>query len=318
MRPIRVLSAGLCLLFAANSSAQTHGFASGLDTQTGRETLYRIELESGVASRVGQIGFRDVDGLAFDREGRLYGAADGSSESGGISDLLIRIDTNTGAGTLVAPFAGLAGLGPGLGGQLDYGLAIGCDGRFWLSSDTLGHLWEVNPNTGSVRRAIESGPLISGLAARGDFLFGISVTPDEALYRIDTRTMAIQRLGPLNLDSRIYDAGLGFDSQGRLWATLDYLTPPDGAPVVFRNDIAELDPQTGRVLRRTPITGAGTGINTVQMEGFAIGPPDCTGAGSGTPPVSPSPQVVPAGGWPAWLLMMLAIGWAGALGLRRG
>lgn len=317
MRPIRWLSVGCCLLFAAQSSAQTHGFASGFDTQTGLESLYRIELSTGAAARVGPIGFRDVDGLAFDRDGRLYGAADGSSELGGISDLLIRIDPATGAGSLVAPLAGLAGLGPGLGGQLDYGLATGCDGRFWLSSDTLGHLWELDRNNGSVRRVIESGPLLSGLTVRGDFLYGVSIAPDEALYRIDTRTLAIQRLGSLNLDNPIYDAGLGFDASGRLWATLDYLTPPEGATVVFRNDLAELDPQTGQVLRRLAITGAGTGINTVQMEGLAIAPPDCTGAGAGTPPGASSAQTVPTGGWPSWLLMALALALAGCLQLRR-
>ncbi|MCG6118534.1 MAG: hypothetical protein MEQ07_10155 [Aquimonas sp.] len=316
MRPIRWLSAGLCLLFAAQSSAQGHGFASGFDVQSGLESLYRINLATGAAVRVGAFGFRDVDGLAFDRDGRLYGAADGSSESGGISDLLIRIDTTTGAGSLVVPLTGLAGLGPGLGGQLDYGLAIGCDGKAWLSSDTLGHVWEVDRSSGSVRRVIESGPLLSGLAARGPFLFGVSIAPDEALYRIDTRSLAIERVGGLNLDNRIYDVGLDFDAEGRLWATLDYLVPPDGAPVVFRNDLAELDPASGRVLRRIPISGAGTGINTVQMEGLAIAPPECSNFEAGAPPASSTPQVVPAGDWPTWLLIALALGGLGLLRLR--
>lgn len=311
------LYAGLILLFAAPCSAQVQGFASGFDTQSGQEALYRVDLATGAAVRIGALGFRDVDGLAFDREGRLYGAADGSSEQGGLSDLLIRIDTGSGAGSLVAPLAGLAGQGPGQGGQLDYGLAFGCDGRAWLASDTLGHLWEVDRASGDVRQVIQSGPLLSGITVRGDFLYGLSVAPDEALYRIDTRTLGVERLGGLALQNRIYDAGLDFDADGRLWATLDYLTPPEGAEVVFRNDLAELDPETGRVLRRLPIAGAGSGISTVQLEGLAVAPPDCSTSGGGVPPGGDGPQVVPAVGWPGLALLALVLSAAGLLQLRR-
>lgn len=317
MRPVHPRLHTLALLaLAPCASAQTVGYASGFDVDTGTDSLYRITLETAQATRIGPIGFLDVEGLAVHPDGSLYGAADGSNQRGGVSDVLIRIDPNTGAGNFVAPFADLAGQGPGLGGQLDYGLAASCDGRLWLSSDTLGHIWEVNRQDGSLRVVLQNGPPLSGLSSRGPYLYGVSVGATAILYRLDTRNGQMASLGSLGLDSPIYDAGLDFDADGRLWATLDYLTPPEGAPIVLRNELAELDPSTGRVLRRLTISGAGSGINTVQMEGFAISSPSCTGGGV-IPPPAQSPVPVPAQGPLALLLASLALALAGLLRLRR-
>lgn len=292
MRPIaRTALAVSGLLLCAAVSAQPVGYASGTDPETARDALYRIDLGTAVATRVGYFGFRDVDGLAFHPDGTLYGAADGSSESGGTSDLLIRINPTSGAGSFVVHLEGLSGLGPGQGGQLDYGLAATCDGLLWASSDTLGTLWQVNRSTGALSAVVTGGPPLSGLAARGQVLFGVAVDPDIALYRFDTRTSELTRVGPISLPNRIYDAGLDFDADGRLWATLDYLTPPEGAPVVFRNDLAQIDPDTGAVISLRPITGTGTGLNTVQLEGFAVASPSCASQGTG-PGVAPVPVPV--------------------------
>lgn len=326
MRPLALRLAGFALLLATTAAgAQSVGYATGYDVATGSDSLYRIDLETGAATRVGALGtlgapgtagVLDVEGLAFHPDGTLYGAADGSPTQGGTSDLLIRINSANGSASIVAPLQGLAGLGPGTGGQLDYGLASTCDGRLWLASDTLGHIWEVNRQDGSVRRVVTSGPLLSGLAARDNLLFGISVESAEALYRIDTQSFEITRVGNLGLANRIYDAGLDFDSGGRLWATLDYMVAPEGQPVVFRNDIAELDPATGAMLRRLPITGAGTGTSTVQMEGLAIAPPPCGGVGQ--PGVGVVSQVVPVGSPWALLMMGLVLAGFGLQRLRRG
>jgi hypothetical protein len=325
MRPLASWLPILALLLPwSGAGAQSFGYASGYDVATGTDSLYRIDLQTGAATRVGAFGtlgapgspgLLDVEGLAFHPDGTLYGAADGSATQGGVSDLLVRINPATAAATIVGPLQGLAGLGPGQGGQLDYGLATTCDGRMWLSSDTLGHVWEVNRNDGSVRRVVSNGPLLSGLAARDNVLYGLSVEANESLYRIDTQSFEITRIGGLGLANRIYDAGLDFDSSGRLWATLDYLTPPEGAPQVFRNDLAELDPATGAVLRRIPITGAGTGLNTVQMEGLAIAPPPCGDRGS---PGAIGNPVVPVDAPWALLLCVLAFGGLGLQRLRRG
>lgn len=319
MRPVyRWLPVLPGLLLAGLASAQTVGYASGYDVATATDSLFRINMETGAAVRIGATGFLDMEGLAFHPDGVLYGAADGTSVNGGISDLLIRIDTRTGAGSFVAPLSRLNGLGPGSGGQLDYGLATTCDGRLWLSSDTLGHLWRVDRADGRVEQVISGGPLLTGLASKDNFLYGVSVGGTEALYRINTQTFAVERLGSLGLDSRIYDAGLDFDAQGRLWATLDYLTPPEGADWVFRNDVAELDPTSGRVLRRMPLTGAGSGTSTTQMEGLAIAPPSCDSGGAPPPPSPVAPAAVPAYGPLGLVLATLGFLMLAGVRLRRG
>lgn len=308
MRPLPgPLLAALLFCLPLVAVADPVGYAAGYDT------LYRIDLGTGQAVRVGPIGYTDVEGLAFSPTGVLYGVADGTASSGGAaSDFLIRIDTNTGAGTLVAPLLGLNQQGtPGAGDslQLDYGLAFTADGRLWVSSDTINLLWEVNPSTGFTRLVGNTGARISGLAARGNELFGVSTAGDEALYRIDTTTGQGTRIGSLGLADRMYDAGLDFDASGKLWVTVDYFSPPTGLPPL-RNDVARLDPNTGAILEIRTITGAGTGINSAEMEGLAIAPPP--GSGSGVlPPVA---REIPGPGAPALsLLALLAIG----LGWRR-
>jgi len=262
------------MIVAMPLRADPIAYTSGLDTSTGVDTLYRVDLATGQATRVGAIGFVDVEGLAFHPDGNLYGVADGSADGGALTDLLIRINTTTGAGVLVAPLAGLANQGPGLG-QLDYGLASTCDGRLWLSSDTLGTIWQVNRDSGAVTTLLNGGPRLSGLASRNNELYGIGVEDDEGLYRIDLGNKTTERIGSLGLPDKLYDAGLDFSADGRLWATLDYLTPPDGAPLVLRNDIALLDTSVGTASTRLVVRGVGEGLNTVQMEGMAIVPPVC-------------------------------------------
>jgi hypothetical protein len=319
MRPVyRWLPVLPGLLLTGLASAQTVGYASGFDVASGQDSLFRITLETGAASRIGPLGFLDVEGLAFHPDGSLYGAVDGTSVQGGGSDLLIRIDSSTGAGGSAVALRGLAGMGPGLGGQLDYGLASTCDGQLWLSSDTLGHLWRVNRQDGSVQQVISGGPQLSALASRNNYLYGISIGANESLYRVHTETWAVEHLGPLGLENRIYDAGLDFDADGRLWATLDYLTPPDGAAVVLRNDVVELDPANGRVLRRMPITGAGSGLETVQMEGLAIAAPVCGGGGFPPPPAPGVPRPVPAAGPLGLAVAALSLLLLAGLRLRRG
>src|SRR5690606_21608563 len=138
----------------------------------------------------------------------------------GGTDLLLHIDLQSGAGQVVGAL-GLAALG-----DLDYGLAATCDGRLWASSDTTGQLWEINRFGGGSRLVGALGAPVSGLAAWGQDLYGISVADDLALYRIDVETGAATRLGPLGLPNAFYDAGLDFDADGRLWATIDYFNPP--------------------------------------------------------------------------------------------
>ncbi len=309
-RPAQWLAAVL-LSFASLASAEPFGYAAGFNE------LYRVNVATGQATRVGAMGFNDVEGLALSPGGTLFGVADATmmigNQPSASSDFLLRINPANGAGTLVGQLSGLQGLGPA--GNLDYGLAFTCDGRLWMSSDTTGELWSVDPATAETRRIGVMGAPISGLAARGNVLFGVSVEADPALFAIDTANASVRRIGGIALPAVMYDAGLDFDADGRLWLTVDYLPPPSGT-TLLRNDLVELDPATARVISLTTIGGAGSGINTVQMEALAVAPPGgCSASGGGN---SPPPIVVPGPGAPALLLLAGLAGWFGRRRLRAG
>ena len=312
---------------AALADPVGYAVGSGGDGFGASSTLWRIDLATGAATLVGPTGYVDVEGLAFTPDGTLYAVADAGQDCAGVcpggTDLLLRLDPATGAGSLVGPL--------GLSGDLDYGLAATCDGRLWLSSDTSNRLWEVNRFGGGNREVAVIGAPVSGLAAWGQELYGISVAPDHALYRIDVDTGAATRIGALGLPSAFFDAGLDFDGDGRLWATIDYFSPPppnDLPPAdMRRNDLALVDLDSGHASLGATITGAGSGLSTVQMEGLAIAPPGGCGGGGTDPDPDPDPGVgpgaddtiarVPLGGPPGWLALCVVLLVAGGARLRR-
>lgn len=298
MRPLLApLTAALIAMLPLAAAAEPIGYVAGFDT------LYRIDLATGRATAVGGIGFNDVEGLAFAPDGTLYGVADATAGAGsGVTDLLIRINPATGAGTLVAPLAGLAGLG--ISGNLDYGLAFTCDQRLWLSSDSTNQLWEVTPGTGATRFVANTGASLSGLAGRERELYGLSVGAQPTLYRITPADAQVAIVGPANVGGVVADAGLDFDAAGALWAALDPEPAAEGASRFARLELA---------------TGAGGVVSTssvaaVGMEGLAIAPvPACT-SGDGVVNVAVEPITVPGPGLPM-LAVLGAI--AAAFGLRR-
>lgn len=297
MRPLwlpRLALAALVLLPLVALS-QPVGYGAGF------RDLYRVDLSTGQYSRVGAIGFNDVEGMAFAGLGELYAAVDGTQGSGGTaSDFLIRIDLVTGAGTLVGPLTGLAGQGPS--GQMDYGLAATCDGRLWLSSENTQELFEVSRLNGGVRRVGSTGASLSGLAGRGETLYGVSVGSDAALYRVDTATARATRVGALGIGGAIENVGLDFDGNGVLWATLDPLN--SSLP--------------SRVVRIDPSTGAATLVSNIALdvgiEGLAItGTPACQPGGG----LSGDPEQIPGPGAAMLALLAMLTLLIGARGLAR-
>jgi hypothetical protein len=305
MRPCtlrRFLAAMLMLLPAVACAAPPVLFGYG----AGFSELYRVNLATAQSTRIGPvagIGFNDVEGLALSPDGVLFGVVDQTMHLGGgnfsaTTDFLIRINPSTGTGTLVGQMPGLQGQGTGTG-QLDYGLAFTCDGRLWMSSDTTGNLWEVDRMSAAVRLVGNTGASISGLAARGNVLFGVSVDPLPRLYRIDPATAAAVVVGPLDVGGTVANAGLDFDAAGVLYATLD-----PGATV----------PGFSRVVRIDPTTGAGSvvaqiPIEFVTMKALAIAP---TGGCQAAAAIEPTPVPGPMAPW----LVLLGIICAG-LGVRR-
>lgn len=286
------LIAGLMALLPLTAIGEPLGYAAGFNA------LYRVDLATGATTVVGAIGFSDVEGLAISPNGVLYAVADAGVSSGsGSTDLLIRINPTTGAGTLVGIMPGLAGQGPS--GNLDYGLAFTCDARLWLTSDSTSQLWEVMPSNASTRLVGNLGQPISGLAARGNQLYGVSVGSAPALFRVDRDHATASLLGPLNVGGVVEDAGLDFDASGTLWATLD----PEPA-AVGASRFAQIDVGSGR----GHVT-ASSSVSLVGMEGLAIARPGGCGA-----VIASGALQVPGPGMPLLVLLgALALG----LGLRR-
>ncbi len=296
-RPAQWISAAF-LLFSSVALAEPLGYAAGF------RDLYRVDLASGQSTLLGPIGFNDVEGLAMSPSGVLYGAADATMIVGGLNssttDFLLRMDPATGKGTLVGQLPGLQLQGVGTSGALDYGLSFTCDGRLWMASATTGSLWEVDPGTAQVRLVGNTGTSISGLAAAGNQLFGVSISPDPTLFRISTETGAATPVGALGIGSVVASVGLDFDASGVLWAVV---TPE---PI-------QVGPS--RTVRIDTTTGAGTVTGSVNasfpgFEGLAIAPPGACGV-SGTPA---APVMVPGPGAP---LLWLLAGVAGLFGGRR-
>jgi hypothetical protein len=303
MRPLHGrLTAALLACLPAAALAEPVGYAVGFDS------LYRIDVGTGAATLVGPLGYVDVEGLAISPSGELFGVADAGAvpPANDQTDFLLRINPATGVATPVGQMAALAGTGSGPFGELDYGLAFTCSGQLWLSSDLTGQLWEVNPGTAATRLVGTMGVSISGLAGRGDALYGLGINDNPLLYRINTATAAVVPIGPVGLPDRFYDAGLDFDANGNLWATIDYFAPPVGLPPL-RNDVLRLDPMNGGILEQRIITGAGTGIDSEQMEGLAIAPP--TGCGAVSPGDEARP--IPGPGLPLLLALGAGLAWCG-------
>lgn len=308
MRPLLLrpwLLATAIGFFSLPSLAATEAYVSAWNA------LYRLDLATARATPIGKgIGFNDVEGLALAADGTLYGVADGTAGSGSeLTDFLIRIDTTTGIGTMVGPLKGLSGAGPN--GQLDYGLAFTCDGRLWASSDTTGLLWEINPRNADVRLVGDTSAPISGLAGRGNTLFGIGVQngfgdPDhQALYKVDPSNAFATRVGSLQVKDTLSSSGADFDANGILWATLDS-QPPD---VDRASRLARIDPSTGKAEVIGSIQGI---VENVSVRGMAIAPTSGCNVPGGNHGGGPVP--VPGPALPALALLGLA---AALIGSRR-
>ncbi|HET9049775.1 MAG TPA: hypothetical protein VFN29_12545 [Chiayiivirga sp.] len=275
--------------------------------------LYKLDLDTAHAEPIGTgIGFNDVEAIAFGPNGVLYGIADGTVGLGSSStDFLIRIDTSTGAGTLVGHLSALEQQGPN--GQLDYGLAFTCDGKLWASSDTTGRFWEINPSSATTREVGNTGLPLSDVSARGNQLFAIGVTRgfddpnQQALYRLDPTTAAATRVGSLGVPDILSSVGMDFDANGQLWATLDSQPPDINRP----SRLARINPETGQATVIGSINGI---IDNLSARALAIGP---AGACSGNGPAgSGDPAMVPGPGIPALLVLGLVAGLSGARRLR--
>ncbi len=308
-RRVRCVVAACCaaagILFSVGTYAEPIAYTAVDDK------LARLDLSNGQLFPIGEFGsigntpFLDVEGMAFDSKATLYAVSD-------LTETLMRLQISSGEAQAIGGIFGLGLQNEGTGGvfnQLDFGLTFTCDDTLWLSSDSVGKLWRVDRGDGSTEFIGETGVSISGLAAYGDTLFGIGVGDDEGLYHIDTETGLASLIGRLQLGYSFYDAGLGFDGDGNLWAVLDFNPPPAGQPQVERvSEIVQINVDTGLASSPVPVQGD----DSIEIETLAIAPTVCPN-GPADPPIEVTTVGVPA----LALLMLLLAGFGAILVGRR-
>jgi hypothetical protein len=143
-------------------------FGSAFQGPTGPSALYSIDPETGVATAIGVIGFARVSAMAFDSTGVLY--ATGRRPSDG-RNVLLTIDTTTGAGTEVGP-TGVEELGFGdTIADISFRRSDGVLFAYLEAGDALG---VINKQTGAVT------PLGSSfVSCCGN---GMAFSPNDILY----------------------------------------------------------------------------------------------------------------------------------------
>lgn len=301
---MRLIAASLLAFACACAQAQPFGFvvnSDGVDTSMSPDTLYRINLATGEATSIGATGFQDIEAMAFDENGQLYGVDDASNS-------LLRIDAFSGAGIRVGGIENNLGLNATT--SFDFGMTFVCgSAQPLLTSDTTSQLFQLDlANNGRAQEIGSFGEVsLTGLASAvidGEFrIYGIGAgNINQGLYRIDPESLQATLVGPLAAAASYNDAGLAFDADGGLWAITDR-TAVNGQNA--GGQILNIDPETG--------IASVAGETFTGIESLAITALDCSGIsdGDGDPgdpdgdPV-PTAQEVPTLGIPA-LLLMLAI-----------
>ena len=199
---VALVLSGLAL-HASPAAAAPLAYTVDLSDSATLNHLMSLDLATGAATDIGNTGLRDVEGLSLDCAGVLWGVNRGVG-----SGNLVRINTTTGAATVVGPL-GVEGA--------DAGLTFGTDGRLWMAEVITGNFFRVNTTTGA---ATVVGPLGAGIeitalaTAPNGTIFGFDRRADR-LVTINTTTGAATVLGTTGLALNL--GGLDFDASGTLW-----------------------------------------------------------------------------------------------------
>jgi hypothetical protein len=213
-----------------------------------------MDLATGVGQVVGFIGFTDIDGLAFNAAGQLFGADTGRNR-------LVGINLATGAGTDIGS--------RGAGSFNNMGLAFGSDGTLYMSSNTAGgqgQLFTVDAGTGhaTLLSNFAAGLRVRSLGFSGGRLFGWS--NQDTLLDFNLSTGAPTVIGAFdfrNPDGSVnltdgYDGMDADPATGQLWAIAEY-----------ERRTYTLDPGTGKAtVRATSLTCDGvacSGFNSLAI-----------------------------------------------------
>lgn len=241
-----VLACGWVVLASQTALAGPIGFSvrSNVDGH-----LYRIDLETGVATDLGEVGLFDAEGLASDGN-RLYAIGGNTQEFWDVT----------------APPGFKIG-DTGERERFDAGLAYDpTSGRMYnIQTAWPSYLYEIDMETGwatLISEIDDPEPVLDNLAINGD---GVAYTADflltQALYQIDLATAEATYVGDLNAGFDVRQAGSAFDPFGTLWAITEYGQRPG---------IYKVDTSTGNATWVSEVTLDGERV--FGFEGLAIIP----------------------------------------------
>lgn len=300
-------------MLASASHAAPFAFSvnsDGPDSNTS-DSLYIIDMADGTAEFVGKVRpsdtsiNSDIEGLAFDKDGTLFGVDDAD-------ETLLSINTGSGQATSVTGNAFNLQLGSGL--VYDFGMTFTCDNTILVSSDQTQTLYrsDVDAPRAQVIGVEQSLVLpITGIASWGDAVYGIGQGVNDAqetlipnLYRVDPENGTATIIGALgNLVAPYADAGLAFDAGGQLWALTDRSNFGSGGSA---SELVRIDHETGAAQQVIQ-------VGVVGFESLAISSPGgCSGADSSTAAAG-----IPASSTFSLILLSLILAMFGFVHLRR-
>jgi len=288
--------------FTSAAFAQVTGFVVSSDAISAAtaDRLHSVDLQSGTAMMIGPLGpgFEDVEGLAFDQQGALFGIDDATKT-------LLSISVSTGRATALGAGLGNTRLALGEANAQDPSLAFNCRNELFILTKNSRSLYRGSVSTGTLDLIGSAGAAagkITDIAFRGEELFGLG---DDGLFSINTSTGVTRLIGAFAPGINFAEGGgLSVDSTGKLWAIAE-IRKADAS--LDQSAVYQIDPLTG-VATRVSSTLAG-------VESLAIGAAPCNlGSLGGT---SSLVTQVPVNSIGATLLLALMTLLAGVFAGRR-
>jgi hypothetical protein len=245
------------------------------------DKLYKINLSTGQASVVGALGvvggmFEDVEGLAFDVNGNLFGVDDDTKT-------LLNINPASGRATAVGGVRGNTRLTPSSSNAQDLSIAFSCSGELFAAARNSKTLYRANTATGVFDTVGAGGALAGGIqdiAVANTKMYGLG---DDKFYRIDASTGVSEAIGSFGAGIDFKEGGgLAADSTGQLFA-IGERRMPNGD--LLASQIYKLNVKTGAatLFSSSPLVG---------VESLAIGAPSCSAALADSPVGVPSLNLI--------------------------
>jgi len=233
------------------------------------EELWKLDLESGSPTRVGATGPR-VAALAFDAAGTLYGVDL-------VENHLLLLNVETGAASVVGDLGDWSFdvRNPG-----DPDLAFDAVGRLWLearyTSDVLpfgaSGFFSIDRTTGQATHVSDGDYVWAGLTRSGNDL--VVIRGDNQLSVLDENGAIVSVVGGPSLPEGATFSGLDVDPSGRIWTVWYEVACLLGIGIPCDTDfsLAEIAPQTGKLVATRPTGLIGEFNFGPYLRGFAVGP----------------------------------------------